>query len=230
MRALFAFALLALCAAAVRGASTIETHVVYVQYFSDENRYLSDGQPLKLTAPTLHEDIEVIARYYKSAHEIITLLLASCTKHTTMPTDVEGEFGDKVEIPTYIFTFSEEDAMKLRLYAIADKPPGAVGVFGRQQQAPREQQTQQNLRKAQKAKKSQRPPEQWNVQGGSSPDAWATEPLPKDIPVPQQQDTRRWQPPPPPQLDQRGQYAQYAQTIDVEDQDDEQIYSYQQYA
>jgi hypothetical protein len=116
--------------------------------------------------------------------------------------------------------------MKLRLYAIADKPPGAVGVFGRQQQ--QQIQQKQQARSAQKAKKSQgqRQQEQWNVQSGSSPDAWATEPLPKDIPVPQQQDNRRWQA--PPQQDHRGQYSQ---TIDVEDQDDEQqIYSYQQYA
>ncbi len=97
-------------------------HVIYAQYFSPENRDLSDNRSLKLTAPTLTDALRAVVSPNHSGHEIIALLMSAATDYTIMPTEENIDETTYVEIDTYIFTFTEEAAANLARYAIA-RPP-----------------------------------------------------------------------------------------------------------
>jgi len=117
MKVVIVLALVAMCLCTARAGNPIRAHVVYAQYFPIEYRSLSKDQALTLMAPTLSDEVRMIAGN-RAAHEIIAILLAACSSHTQMPTEVEG-----YEIPTHIFVFSDEAAARLTDFRIAKPPP-----------------------------------------------------------------------------------------------------------
>jgi len=92
-------------------------HVVYVQFYDKEVRSANNGNALHVIAPTLHQEIEALVNVYKSAHEVIAILTATCTRHTKMLTEADG-----VELDTFIFTYTDADAVLIPHYVLAQPP------------------------------------------------------------------------------------------------------------
>lgn len=102
--------------------SEIPVHVVYVQYYDQTVRAMNNGNSLHVIAPTMHAELESLVRVYTTAHEVIAMLTATCTRHTKMTTEVEG-----TELETFLFVYTDTDAVMMQHYVLA-QPPKDVAV------------------------------------------------------------------------------------------------------
>lgn len=106
-----------LCAAARAAEDVVPVHVVYVQFYDRDVRAMNNGNALHVIAPTMHAELEALVGAYTSAHEVVALLTATCTRHTKMTTEAEG-----VELETFLFIYTGADAAAMRHYALAQAP------------------------------------------------------------------------------------------------------------
>lgn len=105
---------------AIKPATPIVSfHPVYVLYYDVSIRHLNEGQALKIYATKLHEEVSSIVNFYNGDHEIIAHLTAAATKNARMYT---GLPNSDVEVETFIFLFSDQDARLLPFVQLLGLP------------------------------------------------------------------------------------------------------------
>lgn len=118
VRALLLLAVAALCVGARAVENAVPVHVIYVQFFDRDVRHMNQGNSLHVIAPSMRDELQALVSVYTTTHEVIAMLTATCTRHTKMTTEVEN-----VELETFLFLYTAEDAAKMHLYGIAPALP-----------------------------------------------------------------------------------------------------------